>query len=715
MTLLNCLKCKNRLDVYTERCACPKCGMEWPITGGIPRFFQAPTYYWGEVNRNAAGELLEAARKGSWVDAVRSRFPEGDNMIFGLLDLQRASWIPMLGLDERSVALDVGSGYGAITHSISRSVGEVYSVEAIPERIEFTKERLRQEGIQNVRLVQASATALPLVENTFDLVVTNGVLEWVGEWDLEGDPRSTQLRFLGTLWRLLKDDGVLVIGIENRIGYGLFLGNDDHSGIPYTSLVPRRLASFMLRHSSTSHHRTQLNPKKEYRTYTYSERGYRRLLADAGFVDVSCHWADPGYNQPYHLIPLAMPQWVQEQFLDILDHPAPSPRRSWRRQLKRILARSRFLPLVLPDFVLIASKRPGRKTKIQSWLEEELGSDRMLDDGAADPRAITWALHTHPFAKKSIVRLGKPRGGQEVAFIKVQMGSREGVDQPEAEVINLVKVREALQQSDIRSISVPQTLAEMRVGNTSYWLESAAQGVKLARLVRRTDYFRDMRNVKNDFTGIVARAVELTTALQNIRSANTIDARWLEISEDLKNPEMRAAIEAARYFGASGANSHPGWVQHGDLSIENIFFDQQNGRVELFDWVDLAGGFPPLYDLFSLFYSTGYLAPGDEVIRFPNEEERWIASFKAVFLTDTRFARIARDLILRACEQLKVQANLIPSLLMEFLLIRTHYFRPKSAVQRRVHLRLLQVCVEKNHMLFGRFPLLNSSAVSSAE
>ena len=213
-------------------------------------------------------------------------------------------------------------------------MGELYSVEAIPERIEFTQERLRQENIHNVHLIQASAMALPLVENSFDLVIANGILEWLGEWDLEDDPRNVQLRFLSTIGRLLKVNGVLVIGIENRFGYGLFLGGNDHSGISYTSLVPRRMASFMLRRSSVPHHRTQLNARREYRTYTYSERGYLKLLTDAGFADVSCRWAEPGYNQPYNLIPLAMPKWVEEQFLDGLDHPGPSPRRSWRRSLK---------------------------------------------------------------------------------------------------------------------------------------------------------------------------------------------------------------------------------------------------------------------------------------------------------------------------------------------------------------------------------------------
>ncbi|MGH9393377.1 MAG: class I SAM-dependent methyltransferase, partial [Terriglobales bacterium] len=143
-----------------------------------------------------AQAFIRDAERGSWRNAVEARFPEGDDMRISILDLQRASWLPLLGLDAGAVALDIGSGLGAITHSLACSLGTVYSVEAIPERIEFTQVRLQQEGLQNVHLVQASALALPFFDASFDLIVINGILEWVGEWDLEGTPRQAQLRFL---------------------------------------------------------------------------------------------------------------------------------------------------------------------------------------------------------------------------------------------------------------------------------------------------------------------------------------------------------------------------------------------------------------------------------------------------------------------------------------------------------------------------------------
>jgi ubiquinone/menaquinone biosynthesis C-methylase UbiE len=707
MELLKCLNCEASLDVGSQKFVCPQCRAEWPVTGGIPRFFDAPTYYWGEVGRNEARELLKAAREGSWVEAVQSRFSENDDMYFGLLDLQRASWAQMLGLDERSVALDIGSGYGAITHSLSRSVGELYSVEAIPERIEFTQERLRQESIGNVRLIQASATALPLAENSFDLIVTNGVLEWVGEWDLEGDPRSAQVKFLRKIRRLLKDNGVLVIGIENRIGYNCFLGSLDHSGISYTSLMPRKMASFILRHSSKFHHRTQLNPQKEYRTYTYSVRGYRRLLADAGFADVSCHWAEPGYNQPYNIIPLAMPRWVRQQFLDLLDHPSPSPRRSWRRKLKKAVARMGLLPLIVPDFMLFASNRERRSTQVETWVQERLNSGEKANGNGAH-RKTTWALYTKSFASKSAVRFGDSESGRDVAFLKTVIGTQKSVDLFEAELTNGKKVRALLRVTGGQSAGVPEDLGRLDIYNTSYSLATPAQGEKLSNVVRQLGYFADMRRVDKDFACIVADVIDLTEALENIPNVDTVEPVWRGVPEEFRsNPQMHAMIEQARYFCDGDADSRPTSIQHGDLSVENIFFDRKTGRIEVIDWADMAGGFPPLFDLFSLFYSTGYLSWGDEVRRFPSEEERWITSFDAIFFSDTRFGQTCRKLILQSCDRLKISSRLIPALLVEFLIIRSNYYlyRANSVVPHRIHVQLLRTCLEGKRSVFGQFPI----------
>jgi SAM-dependent methyltransferase len=693
MTVLRCLKCGEKLDCGPEQCVCHGCGAAWPVSDGIPRFFQAHDHYWGEVGRKEALELLEAAHRGSWADAVRTHFPKDDNMRFGLLDLQRASWAPMLGLDEQSTVLDIGSGYGAITHSLSRFAGEVYSIEAIPDRIDFTRERLRQEGILNVHLIQASATALPLAEKSFDLVVVNGVLEWVGDWDLAVHPRMAQINFLRKIHGLLKNDGVLLIGIENRFGLSSFLGNRDHSGLPYTSLVPRAVATFMLRHSSSRHYRTQKNTPKQYRTYTYSERGLRNLLSDAGFAELSSYWADPGYNQPYDLVPLAVPAWVRQHSVELLHHPGLPPRRSWKRRARKI-AVPFFQPFV-SDFVLLASKQSGRSTKLQRWIEQCLmESDRTRADQASRPRPIAWALHTRPFKESSIVRIGDARTGSDLAYLKVFVGTQEREPPLETEAMNRSKVQESLNASTAEFLRVPRFCGTLRIGATSYYMEEASRGSQISGRVRELGYFNNLKRVERDFSQICERILELTLALQHVSGVQTIPPAWREIPEiSAGRPELTSALAERRYFQQRFPEPSATWIQHGDLSVENAHIDRKTGEFEVFDWCDLAGGLPPLYDFFQFFLSTGYLPRAAESVSFASEEDLWIATFNALFFSDAAIGRLTRRLILNAGERLKISADKIPSLLLEFLIIRSNYYQMRSPLQRRAQLRLLELCI----------------------
>lgn len=224
LPLTACPRCGAHLKVDRDQVCCPTCVCQWEIRDGIPRFYN-PGYYWGEVPQEEASSLLSEARTLGWRQAVQERFQHDPAVVYSILQWQsRASWLPLLGLNDNAIALDIGSGYGAITQALANAAQEVYSVEAIPERIEFTSIRLKQEGLSNVRLIQASATDLPLQGNVFDLVVVNGILEWVGEWDLSVPPQEVQLKFLRKIHHMLKPGGILLLGIENRIGYNNFRG-----------------------------------------------------------------------------------------------------------------------------------------------------------------------------------------------------------------------------------------------------------------------------------------------------------------------------------------------------------------------------------------------------------------------------------------------------------------------------------------------------------
>ena len=103
--------------------------------------------------------------------------------------------------------------------------------------------------------------------------------------------------------RVLSDNGCLYIGIENRFGIQFILGDRDHSGLRYTSLLPRKFADILVKRYGYEggiygDKTKKMKEKKGYYTYTYSAKGYHSLFQDAG-LKYKSYWVYPSYNKPY--------------------------------------------------------------------------------------------------------------------------------------------------------------------------------------------------------------------------------------------------------------------------------------------------------------------------------------------------------------------------------------------------------------------------------
>lgn len=277
--------------------------MEWPIVNGIPVFLDKPIY-WGELSEREMDDLVAQAESEGWRKAVEDKMEAANPGLYEYVtDNGRARWRALLPLDRESRVLDIGGGYGSLTIPLARVVGLVVAVDGVFQRTRFIKVRAEQEGLTNVQPINADFYYLPLAERQFDLVVLNGILEWVATSVEEGDPRDVQIEFLRKMSAMLRDGGHVYIGIENRVGLWILRGAKDHSGLPYTSLMPRRLADAYVRmRANREGFRTELS-KASYRTYTYTRRGYVKLLNEAGFEDVRVYSTIPGYNSINHILP----------------------------------------------------------------------------------------------------------------------------------------------------------------------------------------------------------------------------------------------------------------------------------------------------------------------------------------------------------------------------------------------------------------------------
>jgi len=294
------------LKSHSLSLSCGECNCDYPIDeSGIINFLgEEGFYYWGEISAEEMQETIDLAEKKGYksaLDSVISRYPD---LGYYLLSSARIDWLfHCLNPEYTHSCLDVGSGWGSLTFPLAKIFEEVWSLEAIRERIEFQLVRKNEDKVYNVNLVRADMLNLPFPDDYFDLVILNGVLEWAGLCDFAENPRTVQMKLLKEVKRVLKTGGCLYIGIENRFGFKLFGGAIDHSGLPFTSILPRKLADIAVRFfrkaAGSYEQKERMEEKwKDYRTYTYSFIGYEKMLKEAGFYNLELYWSFPSYNYP---------------------------------------------------------------------------------------------------------------------------------------------------------------------------------------------------------------------------------------------------------------------------------------------------------------------------------------------------------------------------------------------------------------------------------
>lgn len=343
--------CGETLALKGERYECPRCGTRLgQRKEGIP-VLGPPIPYWGEIGSSEMNRLLKQMEQGNWREAVKRFLPE--SLHHYILSPNRAAFEDVVDFPPEGSLLEVGAGLGGISTELARKY-RVVAIEGVWERTRFMALRAAQEGLHRLTVLNGDVNSIPFAPAQFDGIIVNGVLEWTGMNELQDDPGRVQVRFLERLRRLLKPGGCIYLAIENRIGWNELRGAPDHSGLPYTSLLPRFLARWVCARSAR--YRSAFNVG--YRTYTYSYFGYRRLFRRAGLEIRDTFICPEGYNNPVRMIPL---QQEAIAFASRIDHPMATVRDRMRARLIRMLGQEWFWRWTGSDFAFVLDAHPGKE------------------------------------------------------------------------------------------------------------------------------------------------------------------------------------------------------------------------------------------------------------------------------------------------------------------------------------------------------------------
>ncbi len=107
--------------------------------------------------------------------------------------------------------LDIGCGAGVDTIIAALMVGptgSVTGIDLVPEMLERAKGNAKLAGALNVELMEGSAEELPFSENTFDVVISNGVFNLV----------VNKVKALGKVYRVLKPGGRFMLADQILAG-----------------------------------------------------------------------------------------------------------------------------------------------------------------------------------------------------------------------------------------------------------------------------------------------------------------------------------------------------------------------------------------------------------------------------------------------------------------------------------------------------------------
>ena len=182
------------------------------------------------------------------------------------------NWYPF---KEDAEVLEIGGGMGAITGALCDKAKYVTTVELSKQRAQSIANRCKNRD--NLEIIVGNFNDIKFTKK-FDYITLIGVLEYASLYTNTNNPFND---FLDKIKKLLKEDGKLLIAIENQFGMKYFSGcKEDHTAIKYDGIIGYK-------------------NKKGIRTFGKEE--LKQILQKSGFLNYKFYYPLPDYKLPLQI------------------------------------------------------------------------------------------------------------------------------------------------------------------------------------------------------------------------------------------------------------------------------------------------------------------------------------------------------------------------------------------------------------------------------
>lgn len=619
LEILACPLCGGKLHAEAAVVNCVNCDKRYSVVDDIYLLTESSDFYYNlkSVPRGKMEEFFRDAQIFGWRQAyerllkstlgkynIPTRGVKGflksihqtlsgtgvESIIQNVLDETRAGWKFLLDIQPNGTVLDYGCGWGPISHNLARSFAHVFALDLSVDRLRFSKLRAEEEGTSNITFVSAgNLPRIPFVDNSFDVVVLNGVLEWIPT-SRKGDPIQLQIDLLSEIRRVLKPSGQLYIGIENRFSILDLVGfPEGHTGLIYGGVMPRWLANFysrLLRH-------------EDFRVYTHSYYKLREIARKAGFQHTHFYSPVPTYRKFNQIVDLHQTESmnISTGFLK-----KKRPLRALTSMYDKLNRNGRLEQLLykgIPTFGIILTQTPNQRTnfvsKILNSIVTMMGydvSDYRIDNYLVRNDIIVLIVSSVKFPG-FVIRLPitEVRGqicDKHVAFLR--------------SVIDDDRLPHSLKKL------FPRILIAGEQDGQPYFVETKLKGKTGSYFVRKSQYEKAITEAVNihDQIRMYTSALTILDETEFDRLYGTRLRRLRKIISESEVQECLAKIESFLKKSLLETQLPLGWC-HGDYHLVNLRFNGKEEVTGILDFEHFEEKGLPLIDLLALFGYKPYL------------------------------------------------------------------------------------------------------------